>query len=320
MHAFLKGLLALALASTLTAITATGSANAQAAKSAPAPIWNKIAIPEQAPVAYDGYAKLKDKSVKLWYSDTGGKGEVIVLLHPWSQSGLIWKYQQPVFAAAGYRVIMPSRRGSYKSLPGTTENPGTAAGDILALVDSLKIKKFHLVGCAAGGVTALAFAINNPERLSSLTLCNSILLVDEPEWRDMFSHLTLAKIGDESKSPPIEWMELSASYRAGNPEGAKIWADMEKVSRPNGLYNGQAWGAKVNWETMGKMNVPTLLTTGVADLSAPPSLQRLHAQHLPNAELKIVTEAAHALYWEQPEIFNKMILDWVGAHKEPAKP
>lgn len=317
MHAFLKGAVALAFASVATLVSA--HAQPTASNQAPAPIWNKIPIPEQAPVVYEGYAKLKDKSIRLWYSDTGGKGETIILLHPWSQSGLIWKYQQPALSAAGYRVIMPSRRGSYKSLPGPKENPGTAAGDILALVDSLKIKKFHLVGCAAGGVTALAFAINNPERLSSLTLCNSILLVDEPEWRETFSHLQLAAIGDESKSPPIEWMELSASYRAGNPEGTKVWADMEKVSRPNGLYNGQAWGAKVNWETMGKMNVPTLLATGSADLSAPPSLQRLHAQHLPNAELKVVTEAAHALYWEQPEIFNQMILDWVAAHKEPAK-
>jgi pimeloyl-ACP methyl ester carboxylesterase len=313
MHAFLKGLLALAVASTFV----MGGASAQDTKPAPAQIWNKVPIPEQAPVAYDGYAKLKDKSAKLWYSDTGGKGEVIVLLHPWSQSGLIWKYQQPVFSAAGYRVIMPSRRGSYKSLPGPKENPGTAANDILMLVNSLKLKKFHLVGCAAGGVTALNFAINNPERLSSPTLCNSILLPDEQDWRDMSARLRLAAIGDESTTPPIEWMELSASYRAGNPEGAKIWADMEKVSRPNGLYNGQAWGAKVNWETMGKVNVPTLLTTGAADLNAPPSMQRLFAQKLPNAELKIVNEAAHALYWEQPEIFNKMILDWVGAHKEP---
>jgi pimeloyl-ACP methyl ester carboxylesterase len=316
MHSLFKGLVALALASVATIGLAHGQ-TATTAKPAPAPIWNKVAIPEQAPVAYEGYAKLKDKNAKLWYWDTGGKGETIVLLHPWSQSGLIWKYQQPVFSAAGYRVIAPSRRGAYKSLPGPKENPGTAAGDILMLVDSLKLKKFHLVGCAAGGVTALNFAINNPERLSSLTLCNSILLPDEQEWRDMFSHLQLARIGDESRSPPVEWMELGANYRAGNPEGAKIWADMEKISRPNGLYNGQAWGATVNWETMGKLNVPTLLTTGSTDLSAPPALQRLFAQKLPNAELKIVNESGHAMYWEQPEIFNKMILDWVAAHKEP---
>src|SRR5262245_48183877 len=74
------------------------------------------AIPEQVPVT-EGIADLGN--VKLWYWDTGGAGEVIVLLHPGSGSGEFYPYQQPVFAKAGYRVISYSRRGQYKSEVGT---------------------------------------------------------------------------------------------------------------------------------------------------------------------------------------------------------
>ncbi len=77
----------------------------------PAP-WVAIPVPPQAP-AFEGYADIEP--VKLWYWDTGGEGEVIVLNHPWSQAAECWKYQQPVFAKAGYRVIAWSRRGAGKT-------------------------------------------------------------------------------------------------------------------------------------------------------------------------------------------------------------
>jgi len=82
-----------------------------------------IPIPVQVP-AKDGMAQIPD--TRLWYWDTGGQGVPIVLLHPATGSALIWGYQQPVLAKAGYRVIAYSRRGYYNS-----GRPST--GTILAL-------------------------------------------------------------------------------------------------------------------------------------------------------------------------------------------
>ena len=73
-----------------------------------------IPIPAQAP-AKEGVAQIPD--TRLWYWDTGGTGVPIVLAHPATGSGLIWGYQQPVFAKAGYRVIGYSRRGYINSAP-----------------------------------------------------------------------------------------------------------------------------------------------------------------------------------------------------------
>src|SRR5580765_5387639 len=86
-----------------------------------------IAIPPQAP-AKEGIAVLPGTRLSYW--DTGGNGEVILLLHPATGSQRIWSYQQPVFAKAGYRVIAYSRRGYGGSDPVPKDNPGTAAGDL----------------------------------------------------------------------------------------------------------------------------------------------------------------------------------------------
>src|SRR6202050_2473461 len=83
-----------------------------------------VPLPAQVP-AKEGLAPLTD--THLWYWDTGGDGAPVVLLHPASGSGLIWGYQQPVLAKAGYRVIAYSRRAYYGSHPLPKARPGVAS-------------------------------------------------------------------------------------------------------------------------------------------------------------------------------------------------
>jgi pimeloyl-ACP methyl ester carboxylesterase len=131
-----------------------------------------VPIPEQVP-AKEEMAQLP--GTRLGYWDTGGTGEPIVLLHPASGSALIWLYQQPVFAKAGYRVIAYSRRNYYNSDLAPTDNPGTASGDLQNLMEFLRLDKFHLLGSAAGGSVAADYALSHAERLLSLTVSSNNL-------------------------------------------------------------------------------------------------------------------------------------------------
>src|SRR5271170_402900 len=137
---------------------------------APAEPMMPVPLPPQAP-AREGIATLAD--TRLWFWDTGGSGEPIVLLHPASGSALIWGYQQPVFAKAGYRVIAYSRRGYYNSQPIERARPGIGSEDLQHLADFLGIGKFHLVASAAGGSVAADFAFSHPDRLLSLAVSSN---------------------------------------------------------------------------------------------------------------------------------------------------
>src|SRR4030095_9638440 len=114
-----------------------------------------VPIPKQVP-AKEGMAELPD--TRLGYSDTGGSGQPVVFLHPASGSALIWLYQQPVFAKAGYRVIACSRRNYYNSDSAPQDNPGTGSGDLQNLTKFLGLEKFHLVSSAAGGTLSADYA------------------------------------------------------------------------------------------------------------------------------------------------------------------
>ena len=62
------------------------------------------------------------------------------------------------------------------------------------------------------------------------------------------------------------------------------------------------------------IKVPVLLITGDADLLAPPPLLRFVAARMKNSESVIIPEAGHSAYWEQPEIFNRAVLEFIRRH------
>ena len=268
-------------------------------------------IREQAP-AVEGYATVP--GAKLWYWDTGGDGEPLVLCHPGSQSSQVWLYQQPAFAEAGYRVIAYSRRGHYKSDRVAEENGGTLVGDLAALLDFLGVGKAHVLGAAAGGIAAVGFAIVQPARVISLILAGTIVAPDEEEWRTLYRRLGMARV---RQSVSTEFLELGPSYRALDPEGVARFVELEHASRLNGVVR-QPLGVTVSWAAMQGLQTPVLLLTGEADLYAPPPLQRMIAAHLPNHETYTLREVGHAPYWEAPAEFNGLVLDFLHRNRNAA--
>src|SRR5206468_12563899 len=128
-----------------------------------------IAFQRAAPAsARQGYAELP--GVRLWFTDTGGGGVPLVLLHANTGNSESWQYNIPAFEKAGYRVITFDRRGWGRSMadPSTGPQPGTVAEDLHALANFLKLEKFQLVGIAGGGFMPLDYELTHPEWLMSV--------------------------------------------------------------------------------------------------------------------------------------------------------
>src|SRR5262249_53881231 len=87
---------------------------------------------------------------RLWFTDTGGAGTPIVLLHSNTGTSEIWQPQIADFGRAGYRVIAFDRRGWGRSVadPASGPQPGSIAGDLDLLADHLKLERFQLLGLA----------------------------------------------------------------------------------------------------------------------------------------------------------------------------
>jgi pimeloyl-ACP methyl ester carboxylesterase len=247
---------------------------------------------------------------QIWYWDTGGQGTPIVLLHPATGSGLIWGYQQPVFAKAGYRVIGYSRRGYINSAPFDRNNAGIGSEDLRALVDHLGVGRFHLVASAAGGSIASDFAFSYQPRLLSLTISSNSFGVRDGEIAKAATFIR-PKGWDEM---PAEFRELGPSYRAANPEGVKAWMELEHKALIGREFR-QPLKNEITQARLKELKLPVLLISGAADMSTSPSMARMIAAEIPGSRVAYMPEAGHSSYWEQPELFNRAVLDHVGAVK-----
>ncbi len=264
---------------------------------------------EHSNSTFAGHADLP--GVRLWYSDSGGSGVPLILLHANTGNADGWQYNIPGFAAAGYRAIAFDRRGFGRSManPQTGPQPGTIADDLHELVEHLKLERFHLVGVAGGGFAAYDYVLWHPERLRSLVVAASGgAIVDEE----------LAKIRERTALPnfrswPPEFREVSMGYMATNPEGLKLWLAIHDNSMQQGMA-AQPQRQTITFAKLATIRVPTLLMPGDQDLQAPPWVMRWQLAHIKHAKFVVLPEASHSINWEQPETFNREVLAFVGGY------
>ncbi len=259
---------------------------------------------------HEAYASVP--GARIFYRDTGGNGVPVILLHAATGSSRVWDYQIPAFVAAGYRVIAFDRRGWGRTEINSGEpQTGTAAGDLLALLDQLHLDRVHVIGTAAGGFVAIDFALSYPQRVRSLVVANSIGGVQDADYIELGRRIRPPEF---AKLPP-EFRELGPSYRAGNAAGTERWVQLEKMSRPPGPpAPPQPLGNHITFAMLETIQAPTLLLTGDADLYAPPPILPLFAARIKGSETLVIPEAGHSAYWEQPERFNRAILKFLAKH------
>lgn len=260
-------------------------------------------LPELREVALPG--------VRLAYRDSGGDGVPVVLLHANTGTSASWAAQFEAFSAAGYRVIATDRRGWGRSVaePSSGPQPGSVAEDLSALVDHLKLPRFHLLGIAGGGFIALDYAAWRPETLRSLVVAASTGSFSEPEMQQLNRNVAIPGFTEL----PEPFREIGPSFRAAYPERVAEWSHAQEAARQKGAPP-QPLRTPNTFAKVEGIRTPLLAITASADLLAPPALMARWLKHLPQAEVFNIADAGHSVAMEQPELFNRAALDFLRRH------
>ena len=217
----------------------------------------------------------------------------VVFLHAATGHSGMWQHQLPAFTAAGYRCIAFDRSAE-----------GFASDQVEEVAAKLALERFHLVGTAAGAIIAVDYALSHAARLRSLVLANTIVGVQDADYLEMSARLRPSPQFDKM---PADFRELGPSYRAGNAAGTRRWNELAHA-KARIAYTVKN---RITWAALETIRLPTLLLTGDADLYMPPSVLRLFAQRLPRCESVVLPECGHSAYWEQPELFNRALLEFL---------
>ena len=133
------------------------------------------------------------KREKVTFSDTG-KGRVVIFLHGFLGSHEIWKNTAAALSKS-YRVIAIDLPG-HGATPcyGYAHSMDLMAKCVKAVVDSLRLKKYVIVGHSMGGYVGLAFADLFPDNLKGLCLFHSTAYPDnEEKKKDRLRAINLVK-------------------------------------------------------------------------------------------------------------------------------
>jgi pimeloyl-ACP methyl ester carboxylesterase len=253
----------------------------EAEGAAPLPATN-----DQGYIEHDG--------ARIWYASYG-TGLPVMLLHGGLGHSGNWGYQVPALVEQGYRAVVIDSRGHGRST--RDERPYSyelMSSDVEAVMDALHLERAGMVGWSDGACVALLLADRTPGRVAGVLFfaCN----MDPSGTKEIeFTPILDRCISRHRK----DYAELSAT-----PDEFKEFADAVGVmQRTQPDYSAQ---------DLARIGVPVLIAQGAGD----EFIKREHAEYLarsiPGAELVILPGVSHFAPLQRPEIFNAMMLAFVG--------
>ena len=268
---------------------------------------------------------------------TQPNGKTIVLLHGKNFCGATWEGTIRPLRDAGYRLIVPDQVGFCKSTKPQAYQFSLhqLALNTRALLDSIGIEKPIVMGHSMGGMLAMRYVISFPGETSGLVLVNPIGLEDWKAKGVPFSPIDQLYEREQQTSFDTVKQYQQSTYYAGDwkPEYDR-WVNMLV-----GMYRG-AGGRLVAWDQaltsdmiftqpvvyeLELISVPTLLMIGLNDTTAigkdraPPEIAKTLGnypdlaweaqQRIKNATMVSLPELGHAPHLQDPESFNKTLID-----------
>jgi len=279
------------------------------------------------------------QQVQMAYLDAQperANGRTIVLLHGKNFCAATWEGTMRFLQSNGFRVIVPDQIGFCKSSkPAAYQYTfQQLAHNTKALLDSLGVQRFTVMGHSTGGMLATRIALMFPQQVEQLVMVNPIGLEDWKaegvpslsldQWHAREKQVTAERIRNYERvtyyvnewRPEYErWVQMIAGMFRG--------PGRELVAWHSALTYDMIFTQPVVYE-FPQLRVPTLLLFGERDgtaigkdISPPevkarlgdyPKLARRTAAAIPGAKLVLFPELGHAPQMQDPERFHAELL------------
>jgi pimeloyl-ACP methyl ester carboxylesterase len=286
--------------------------------------------------------RINGEELRVAYMDVAptspGNGQAVLLLHGRNFPSSYWAPTIKALTAAGYRVVAPDQLGfGNSSKPVFDYHFDDMAGTTAALLEKLQIEKLDVVGHSMGGMLAVRFTRNYPQKVDRLVLEAPIGLEDYRFY--VLPIDTRHLIERERNLSAADYrQQLITNYSIGlPPQAIEPFVEIRERVKESGEYDRWLRSFVNSYQMIYREPVvheipmiaqETLFIMGANDHNAPgrafaPSEARAKmgqnaelakelASHMRAARVSVVTGVGHLVHLEAEGQFNDLLLRFLG--------
>lgn len=258
-----------------------------------------------------------------------GAGDPIVLVAGTGYPGATWFPGLVDRLAARHRVLTFDHRGT-GATPSTPDRYSTRgfAADAIGLMDALGLPPAHIVGHSMGGRVAQWMALDHPDRVRSLVLAATgpgEWRTDKPVTRGIPLHTARAMIElgyERYMARHIADTFFTPEFVASDPDRVAwlvraFWE--HRPSLDDYLRHIVARQEHQTADRLSDITTPALVLIGDRDTHQGGTgvhweQSAYLAEHLPDAERRIIPDVSHGYFWQAPEVAADILLAWADSH------
>ena len=227
-----------------------------------------------------------------------GQGADLLLLHGWGLHGGIWD---------GVREQLAQKfRLHIVDLPGYGASAHCEPYSVAALAGQVALampERAHVCGWSLGGQVAMRLALDFPQRVGKLILLSSTpCFRQRADWMHAMDDATMQEFARSLEQDYVGTLKrfLSLQARSGDDARAVIATLRSKLfERGEPSLHSLRGGLAILHDldlrpVVGSITQATLLLQGGRDTLTPLGAAEWLAQHLPNNQLRVLDNAAHA--------------------------
>jgi pimeloyl-ACP methyl ester carboxylesterase len=250
--------------------------------------------PTPAPIPSKRSGEADANGISIHYA-LYGKGPPVLLLHGGLANADYWGHQIPTLARRHTVIAMDSRGHGRSTRDARPLSYDLMADDAVALMDVLKVPKADIVGWSDGATVALDLAMRYPDRVRKIVAFAAATATSGEKYSAALNPNFVAYM-DRARHE-------YETHSATPTEYGSFMIDVLKM-----------WTTEPNWSDaqLRTIAAPVLVVDGADD----EAIKREHTEYIasviPRAELLVLPNTSHFAFLQNPDLFNRAILRFLG--------
>ena len=249
--------------------------------------------------------------------------QAIIFIHAFPLCTRMWDKQVAALEDKFRIVIYDIRSFGYSELGDGHFTIDSHVGDLISIIDSLRLEKPVVCGLSMGGYIALralelhqnkfkgailsdtkAESDNNPTKIARSEQMKMIKNGQREQFTENFIKAALSETNYNEKTELVAFLKEMIGWQKNE---AITGALLTLAARTD------------TTDSLEKLELKMLILAGKEDKLTPPEFSKIIYGKTKNSDMKLISNAGHLPNMENPEEFNTAILDFMKSYEKHSK-